>query len=469
MPTDRLFGQLSTHAMLIIAGMSALLIRLLLLGSKSLWLDEANSLRVAEIGQSALWAGRSELYHPPLFYSFVQWWAHVGHSEFVLRLPSALLGTVSVLLLFWLASALFDEEVATTALWLATLSPLLIWYSQEFRSYALVGVLVLGSVLSMVAFIRKPHWLYWVLFSLSTLAAIYTHYTAFLLLPLQLVLLVALSGTRRNVTIGLLWWSATWLLVIIGYWPWLSSPPAARFIDLLMGNNSYISQLVEVRAGVSYVEILFMLMLLFLTGVSVFNWLIRPNITSSPDRSRVFRLRGHLWVQLSFAALFVLLLSLDVIPRGYSLKRQLSLIWPFLLLGFAWVWPWGKTQKKLLITVLIFSALASLVNIAGIPKDQWREVAGHITAQKEATDVVVLQPGYMSIPFNYYDKGTTTLVGFNEEKIDSLLNEGKRIWLVVHTRDVADVNHTVERWFRGNATALEQTQYYNLTVTLYGR
>lgn len=255
MPTARLLERLSTHALLIVAGITALFLRLLLLGSKSLWLDEANSLRVADIGQTALWSGRSELYHPPLFYLFVQWWAQLGHSEFFLRLPSALLGTVSVLLVFWLASALFDEEVAKTALWLATLSPLLIWYSQELRSYALVGLLVLASVLSMVAFIRRTHWLYWVLFALSTLAAIYTHYSAFLLLPLQLLLLVALGGTRQKIAIGLLWWSAAWLLVIIGYWPWLGSPPAARFVDLLLGNNSYVSQLITARAGISYTEI----------------------------------------------------------------------------------------------------------------------------------------------------------------------------------------------------------------------
>lgn len=464
MPTDHLFGQISTRSVLIVGGISALFLRLLLLGSKSFWLDEANSLRVADIGQNALWAGRSEIYHPPFFYAFVHWWAQFGHSEFFLRLPSALLGTVSVLLLFWLASMLFDEEVAKTALWLATLSPLLIWYSQEFRSYAFVGVLVLGSVLSLVAFLRRTHWLYLVLFAFSTLAAIYTHYSAFLLLPLQLILLVALSGTRRNVMLGLLWWSAVWLLIIIGYWPWLSSPPAARFVDLLLGNNSYVSQLIKARAGISYTEILFLLTLLFLSGVAVFKWLIRPQSISSPER-----LRGRLWVQLSFAALFILLLLLDVIPRGYSLKRQLSLVWPFLLLGFAWVWPWGKAQKKLLVTVLIFSALAALVNIAVIPKDEWRQVAAHVAAQKEATDVVVLQPGYMSIPFDFYDAGATTSVSFDDEKIGNLLIEDKRIWLIVHTRDVADVNRSVERWFKTNATALEQTQFYNLTVTLYGR
>ena len=119
--------------------------------------------------------------------------------------------------------------------------------------------------------------------------------------------------------------------------------------------------------------------------------------------------------------------------------------------------------------MLVFSALASLVNIVVIPKDDWRQAAAYVAAQKEATDVVVLQPEYMYIPFNYYDDGATTHVAFSEDKVGALLDEDKRIWLIAQTRDVADVNHSVERWFKGNATEIEQTHYYNLTVTLYRR
>lgn len=461
MPIVRWFERLSSFAVLMIAGTCALFMRLLLLGSKSLWLDEAMSLRVAGMGQEALWAGRSELYHPPLYYAFVNWWAQWGHSEFFLRLSSALLGTISVLLLFWLASALFDKEIATSALWLAAFSPLLIWYSQEFRSYALVGALTLGSLLSMVIFMRGSHWLAWLLFAFSTLTALYTHYTAFLLLPLQLIVLVLLKDTKRNATNRFLWWLMTWLLVMIGYVPWLRSPTATRFLDLLLGDKSYVSNLMAVRVGVSYTHLLVVLALLLLTGLIVFQWLIRPYVTT-PDR-----LRERPWVQLVFGVLFVLLLVLEVIPRGYSLKRQLTFIWPVILLGFAWLWPWGRVNKKRFITLLIFSALASLVNIAAIPKDDWRQAAAHVAAQKEVTDVVVLQPEYMYIPFNYYDEGATTRIPFSEDKIGTLLSENKRIWLLSQTRDVVDVNHSVERWFKGNATEIEQTHYYNLTVTLY--
>ena len=72
----------------VILGLS---IRLLFLGSKSVWLDEANGLGVALLGQQALWAGQTEFYHPPLFYWLLEWWSQFGRSEFNLRLLSVIL------------------------------------------------------------------------------------------------------------------------------------------------------------------------------------------------------------------------------------------------------------------------------------------------------------------------------------------------------------------------------------------
>jgi hypothetical protein len=43
--------------------LAALGLRLLLLGSKSLWLDEVLSLRAALAGQAAVWSGQAEIYH----------------------------------------------------------------------------------------------------------------------------------------------------------------------------------------------------------------------------------------------------------------------------------------------------------------------------------------------------------------------------------------------------------------------
>ena len=466
-----LFERFSTRSLLIAAISSAFLLRILLLGHKSLWLDEANSLRIATIGQADLWAGRSEQYHPPLFYAFVEWWSQFGQNEFFLRLPSAILGTISVVLVFWLASELFSAEVAISALWLAALSPLLIWYAQEFRSYALLGALGLGSILTTVILLRGGGWRYWVLFVVSMLAALYTHYSALLLILAQIALCAGLFATRRATRSGFLLWLAAWPLILLGYWPWLRTPPAATFLDLLLGDRSYVAMLLKSRLGIDYSQALVVgaiaLAILLPAGFVLLHWLIR-HYADALDR---LRLRPS--SQFVVAILFVLLLLLEVIPLVYSLKRQLSLFWPFVLIGFAWVWPWKRRHTRLLTAILILSALAALVNILAIPKDQWREAVTYLARQGRAGDLVVLQPGYMSIPYDYYDEGIIETIGVTTsasmDRINSALDEQRRVWLVVHTKDVADPNHTVEAWFAQNATRLRDRRFHNLLVTLYQR
>jgi 4-amino-4-deoxy-L-arabinose transferase-like glycosyltransferase len=68
-----------------------------------------------------------------------------------LRLPSAVLGTLLIPAIAWLASRWLGRGVAVTAAWLAAGSPFLVWYAQEARNYsmlmlcvAVAGALLLG-------------------------------------------------------------------------------------------------------------------------------------------------------------------------------------------------------------------------------------------------------------------------------------------------------------------------------------
>jgi mannosyltransferase len=99
---------------------------LLLLDAKSFWLDEANGLKVVRLGLPALWAGQTELYHPPLFHWLLQGWLAGGTREFYLRFPAVCCSTLSVLAAYRLAAAWFGRAVALTAALLMALSPLLV-------------------------------------------------------------------------------------------------------------------------------------------------------------------------------------------------------------------------------------------------------------------------------------------------------------------------------------------------------
>jgi len=133
-------------------------LRLPTLGSQSLWEDETVTRWL--VGHS--FGGMlSALEHtestPPLSYVLLWPWTRLaGTGEAALRSFSALAGLATVALVYLLARELAGARAAAIAGLLAAVSPDLVWYSQEARSYALYVALSLGSVLAMLRALGRP-------------------------------------------------------------------------------------------------------------------------------------------------------------------------------------------------------------------------------------------------------------------------------------------------------------------------
>lgn len=441
----------------------ALVLRLLFLQGKSLWLDEALSLRVAQAGPAAWLAGSVERYHPPLYFWLLSYWLPLGDSELMLRLPSVLLGVASVYLLYRVGQALGGTAVGLTTLWLAALSPLLVWYAQEVRSYSLVTFLGVLGLYALVRLADRPWAGWWLLLAAAMAAALYAHYTAALLMLLQVAFLVLLLARRRLQALTVLYWLLAWVVAALAYWPWLQTEAAARFFNLLLSENSYaelnLSFLYLLRLG------LVGLVLILLVGLPLAYWLLRQPFW--------IRLRERSWLRALLAVGFVVLLIVFVVPRAYTLKRQLVIFWPYALLFFAWFWPWQAATRRLLAGVLLLSLVASLVNIFLVPKDQWRETVAYILAHSQPGDAVVLLPSYMNIPFRYYSQGRIFSTGIRPNsasaQLKQLLAEHERIWYVHHTIDMPDPEGQIEQWLQAHAHPEENQAFYHTQLHLYRR
>ena len=136
---------------LLIIALAGLLLRVSLLGSKSLWLDEAFSVWMAKLPVEHIWSITTEN-HPPLYYLTLKTWMVLGDSEAIVRLPSALISVISFALLYLLARRLLDERAAIIAVSILALSPLDFWYAQEARMYIFVAAsaLIIALGLSMM-------------------------------------------------------------------------------------------------------------------------------------------------------------------------------------------------------------------------------------------------------------------------------------------------------------------------------
>jgi Dolichyl-phosphate-mannose-protein mannosyltransferase len=125
---------------------------------------------------------------PPLYFILAWVSAKLGDPTVLIRLPSLVLGSATIPLLYALGLRTVGRRAALIAAALIALSPFAIFYSVEARPYA---TLMFLSVVSTLALLRasepeRSRW-WWVVYAATASAAIYTHYTAIFVLGGQAV------------------------------------------------------------------------------------------------------------------------------------------------------------------------------------------------------------------------------------------------------------------------------------------
>src|SRR5262249_38297623 len=136
---------------------------------------------------------------PPLY--DLTLWATIrvfGHSEFAVRLPSLIAGTLVIPVLYELGRELYDRRTGLIAAGFAAISPLLIWYSQEVRMYEFAALFGLLAVLTQLRAIRNGTMLNWAAYILATAALLWSHYFGLLLIAVQQLIFVGVLVYRRR-------------------------------------------------------------------------------------------------------------------------------------------------------------------------------------------------------------------------------------------------------------------------------
>jgi 4-amino-4-deoxy-L-arabinose transferase-like glycosyltransferase len=150
------------------------------LGHQSFWYDEAWTAYLVRLhpGEMLRAVPQSES-TPPLYYALAWVWARIfGFHEAGLRSLSALAGTVTVVLAYVAGATLATRRIGLVAAALAATSPILVWYGQEARSYALLVALAALSLLCFARARARPSGRRLAAWALASIAALATHYFA---------------------------------------------------------------------------------------------------------------------------------------------------------------------------------------------------------------------------------------------------------------------------------------------------
>jgi mannosyltransferase len=140
--------------------------------------------------------------NPPLYYVLAWGWTHeFGRSGWGVRSLSALFGTLTVLLGYPIGKQLASPRVGLVLTGILAFDPMLIWYSQEARSYAL---LVFFGALSFLFFLRAldtrrgRDLAFW---AVASALALGSHYFAFFSVGIEAVWLAVALRDRWKVVL----------------------------------------------------------------------------------------------------------------------------------------------------------------------------------------------------------------------------------------------------------------------------
>ncbi len=127
-----------------------LVLRIWEIGKKGIWLDEAFSVWLGwqPLGDLLGWLLKVDQ-HPPLYYSLLHFWIKLaGDDPTDVRLLSALLGTLTIPVIFFLGRRLMGPAVGLIAALILALSPFHVRFAQETRMYT---ALALNASLALLA------------------------------------------------------------------------------------------------------------------------------------------------------------------------------------------------------------------------------------------------------------------------------------------------------------------------------
>jgi 4-amino-4-deoxy-L-arabinose transferase-like glycosyltransferase len=469
--------------LLIALMLAAFAVRLYRLDAQSLWSDEGLSLYRARLSPGENLTNvivvppgvATRDTNPPLYFIALSALRLVaGESEYALRFLSVIMGVLTVPLLYVLGKRLWDGRGGMVAATLAAVSPFLVWYSQEARMYTSLAALSVASTYALLRAVEPGspqsirRWLTW---AFVTAAALYTHFTAFFLLPFEglLIFSVIWHANRRRALVAVL--MLIGLGVPIGLYGWsrvqAGAGPSFGFRPLYSIAEELSSAFAVGRTNETFQPL----------------WLVAPSLLALTIGvvSSAIKQRRSAWIMLMYLLLPLLTFyAVTLVWPLFSGARHLTLIAPpfYLLLGYgASVAVQRARWIGMLLLAVILAPMAYWLHVQFFDpaylKDDMRSAARLISERATADDVVIVHDAISSFVFDYYYTGKAPwriIPEYPSLRVDAAIREfqlqattAQRVWFVTDPGPLSGFpKQALDEWARGHLLRLDHARFASL-------
>lgn len=376
------------------------------LGSESVWLDEAFTIKLSQHPPAGIIEETSKDVHPPLYYFALHYWMKLfGDSERGTRLLSALFGVLAIIITYKIAARLFGRATALAAAVLLALSRFHLEFSQEARMYTLLVLLALLSMHFFVRLVEGRGRLAFPLYVAASALMMYTQvYSVFVIAAQNLFVLVLLFASRETFRRVIRRWVLAQITLAVLFLPWLS---------VLAQQVSHVQQGFWIpRLGASFI----LTTLVVYAGSYVLSGFLftLAALAVLPARRKEAGAEGPLDERLKICLLLLWLGCSIVLPFLVSQfaspiflpKYTIAALPAFLILAARGLSRLRFHQLRALALVLIvfFSAGVLRSYYAALKKDPWREAVAGFEQLARPGDLVLFNQASGQHPFDYYLK-----------------------------------------------------------------
>lgn len=467
----------------------AFLLRFLSAWQKDFWFDEAFSFFLTQNSLPNLLTATIADNHPPLYYLVLHFWSILGKGTLFLRLPSLLAGGISIFLIYKIGQEIFNRKTALIATLIFAFSPLHIYFSAETRMYSLWTLEILAGFYFFLKILKHPKKpIYYMLYAICYLLALYTHYYTILVLASFGLFLVLKRREYRRVLPPYLFFSG---VIILAFLPWLklyfTSPhpachclnpglgiPAALASFILGGvGDITLKTMLSVEAPliwrISFLVFSVITFLVFLFG------LIKQK--ARPFFPLLLILLSFPLIVVSFISFFYPIFS----PRAFLIFS------PAFYLTVAY----GLTRLKSLplflfslATILFLSLTTSLIPvIPQFEKEPLQIAADYLRNNYQKGDQVAHASLFTYYPFRFYHQGsfpeflvlpttltseTTQKTGLPKKSLKDFSREKNRLWFInIPHRAYPEDIQKADTFLTQNFDLIRKDKFETIEIFLY--
>ncbi|MGV8121634.1 MAG: glycosyltransferase family 39 protein [Candidatus Xenobiia bacterium LiM19] len=449
-------GLYGNMILLVIITAAGAFLRFYHLRYNSLWLDEGATYELSRFSFLHTWNTMATgEFNPPLFFWMEHLMLPLGKNESVLRLIPAMLGTLTIPLVYLVGRELNDGCTGAAAASIVAFSPFHIFYSQEARAYTTVLFFLTCALFFFLRAWKSGSCRCWAAFGIFSALSFYTHfYSALLITALALLGAVSELWLRERSIQRIKGFSAGLLLSLLMVLPLLAIavPLAVRRTTFaptwgLRGFEALAVTVTQMLNSNSAVAVI-------LTAASILG------IVLLWRRNRMSALILSVSLVVPLAATPMLSYRMPFHPR------YLIYLLPLFAIAIACAASPLFSRRRwtvvIFIVMIVFLSLAPLKEYyTHFSKEDWRTVAAQFRSIHQDNDVYVFMPGYISLPFLFYYQGPEERIvkmnSYRDEDFESLLHTlpDKRLLFIV-TADIKAVHmgENALRWVNSHA------QYY---------